>query len=154
MKIQKTIFAAGCFWHIEDYFLKIKGVIKTTVGYTGGNTLNPTYNDVCTGDTGHAESVKIEFDSAVITFSELLEHFWKIHDPCSLNKQGPDIGDQYRSAIFVINLFQKKEALRQLNSYNKNKYNNKIVTKIENLSKFYPAEEYHQKYLQKKHNFY
>ena len=150
MKIQKTIFAAGCFWHIEDYFLKIKGVVKTTVGYTGGNSLNPTYNDVCTGDTGHAEAVKIEFDSAVITFSELLERFWKIHDPCSLNKQGPDIGDQYRSAIFVINLFQKKEALRQLNSYNKNKYNNKIVTKIENLSKFYPAEEYHQKYLQKK----
>ena len=153
MRIQKTVFAAGCFWHIEDSFLRIKGVVKTTVGYTGGNSLNPKYKDVCIGDTGHAEAVEIEFDSAVITFSELLEYFWKIHDPCSLNKQGADVGDQYRSALFVTNPAQLKESLRQKNFYNKKKYSNNVVTKIENLSKFYPAEEYHQKYLQKKSHF-
>ena len=113
MKIEKTIFAAGCFWHIEDYFSKIKGVVKTRVGYTGGNFENPTYKNICTGTTGHAEVVEIEFDTKIITFSDLLKHFWKVHDPCSLNRQGADIGNQYRSAVFATNSKQEKEFLKQ-----------------------------------------
>jgi|TARA_B100000809_G_scaffold212793_1_gene216928 peptide-methionine (S)-S-oxide reductase len=154
MKIEKTIFAAGCFWHIEDYFSKIKGVLSTRVGYTGGSFENPTYKDICTGTTGHAEAVEIEFDAKIIPFSELLKHFWEIHDPCSLNRQGPDIGNQYRSAIFVTSSEQEEEVLKQKKLYNEKKYNYKIVTNIEILSKFYPAEKYHQKYIQKKSRFY
>ena len=154
MKIEKTIFAAGCFWHIEDYFSKIKGVVKTLVGYTGGNFENPTYKNICTGTTGHAEVVEIEFDTKIITFSDLLKHFWKVHDPCSLNRQGSDIGNQYRSAVFATNSKQEKEFLKQKKLYNEKKYDYKIVTKIEIFSKFYPAEEYHQKYIQKKPRFY
>jgi len=154
MKIEKTIFAAGCFWHIEDYFSKIKGVVKTRVGYTGGNFENPTYKNICTGTTGHAEVVEIEFDTKIITFSDLLKHFWKVHDPCSLNRQGADIGNQYRSAVFATNSKQEKEFLKQKKLYNEKKYDYKIVTKIEIFSKFYPAEEYHQKYIQKKPRFY
>ena len=154
MKIEKTIFAAGCFWHIEDYFSKIKGVVKTRVGYTGGNFENPTYKNICTGTTGHAEVVEIEFDTKIITFSDLLKHFWKVHDPCSLNRQGADIGNQYRSAVFTTNSKQEKEFLKQKKLYNEKKYDYKIVTKIEIFSKFYPAEEYHQKYIQKKPRFY
>ena len=154
MKTEKTIFAAGCFWHIEDYFIKIKGVVNTRVGYTGGCFENPTYKNVCTGTTGHAEAVEIEFDTKIITFSELLKHFWKIHNPCSLNRQGLDIGSQYRSAVFVTTSTQEEEVLKQKKLYNEKKYNYKIVTNIENLSKFYPAEKYHQKYIQKKSRFY
>jgi len=154
MKIEKTIFAAGCFWHIEDYFLKVKGVVNTRVGYTGGRFENPTYKDICTGTTGHAEAVEIEFDAKIITFSELLKHFWKIHNPCSLNRQGLDIGSQYRSAVFVTTSAQEEEVLKQKKLYNEKKYNYKIVTNIEIFSKFYPAEEYHQKYIQKKSTFY
>jgi len=149
MKIEKTIFAAGCFWHIEDYFSNVKGVVNTCVGYTGGSFENPTYKDICTGTTGHAEAVEIEFDAKIITFSELLKHFWKIHNPCSLNRQGLDIGNQYRSAVFVTTSAQEKEVLKQKKLYNEKKYNYKIVTNIEIFSKFYPAEEYHQKYIQK-----
>ena len=154
MKTEKTIFAAGCFWHIEDYFIKIKGVVNTRVGYTGGCFENPTYKNVCTGTTGHAEAVEIEFDTKIITFSELLKHFWKIHNPCSLNRQGLDIGSQYRSAVFVTTSAQEEEVLKQKKLYNEKKYNHKIVTDIEIFSKFYPAEEYHQKYIQKKSTFY
>ena len=139
MKKEKTIFAAGCFWHIEDYFSKIKGVINTRVGYAGGNFEDPTYKDVCTGTTGHAEAVEIEFDTKIITFTELLKHFWKIHNPCSLNRQGPDIGNQYRSAVFVTSSEQKEEFLKQKKLYNEKKYNYKIVTNIETFSKFQGA---------------
>jgi peptide-methionine (S)-S-oxide reductase len=141
-------FGAGCFWGVESKFQKVKGVIITTVGYMGGRLKNPTYEQVCTDKTGHAEVIQIIFDKEQISYEKLLEIFWSIHDPTQLNRQGPDIGKQYRSVIFYHNETQKKiaeESKKQI----QNKYNRKIVTEITLASKFYPAEEYHQKYLQK-----
>ena len=143
-----AILACGCFWSPEIKFSKLKGVSKTEVGYCGGNTENTTYEEVCTGNTNHAEVVKLEFDSSQISYSEILNYFFEIHDPTSLNFQGPDIGTQYRSEIFYSNDKQKKIAEEVLSKYNI-KYNGKIVTKISEIKNYCKAEEYHQKYLEK-----
>ena len=148
--MQKAAFGAGCFWGVEVAFQKIKGVKSTIVGYMGGNFKNPTYEDVCTDKTGHAEVVQIEYDPKLITYEELLEIFWKNHDPTELNRQGPDFGTQYRSVIFYYNEVQKKLAEQSKNKKQVELKNNKIiVTEITSAKVFYPAEEYHQKYLEK-----
>jgi peptide methionine sulfoxide reductase msrA/msrB len=145
--LEKAIFAAGCFWGVEDAFSNIKGVISTRVGYTGGTTRYPTYKEVCTNTTGHVEAVEVEYDPSVIFYSKLLDEFWKIHDPTALNRQGPDMGKQYRSAIFYMNDEQKKEAFSSKERIHKsNKLKNKKVTHIFQAQPFYHAEEYHQKY--------
>ena len=150
MKTEKATFGAGCFWHVEEAFRKVKGVISTKVGFMGGNIKNPSYKEVCTGETWHAEAVQVEFDSSVISYEELLDIFWKIHDPTSLNQQGFDIGTQYRSAIFYHNDRQKETAIKSREKLEKSKkYKNKIVTEIKPAKEFYKAEEYHQKYLEK-----
>jgi peptide-methionine (S)-S-oxide reductase len=146
--MEKATFAAGCFWGVEAAFQKRTGVTKTTVGYMGGDLQNPTYKDVCTDKTGHAEVIQIEYDSKKITYEKLLEIFWKIHDPTQLNRQGPDIGTQYKSAIFYHNEQQKKQAEVSKNQEQK-KYSKSIATEITQATEFYPAEEYHQKYLEK-----
>ena len=146
--MKKATFAAGCFWGVEATFQKINGVIKTTVGYMGGNLKNPTYEDVCTDKTGHSEVIQILYDPQKINFEHLLEIFWKIHDPTQLNRQGLDIGIQYKSAIFYHDEQQKIIAEVSKNKEQK-KYSKTIVTKITTAEEFYPAEEYHQKYLEK-----
>lgn len=145
MKLEKAIFSAGCFWGVQAAFDKINGVIKTTVGYTGGSLKNPSYEDVCSNKTGHAESILIEFNPKMVSYEELLKIFWKIHDPTQLNRQGFDIGAQYRSAIFYYNKKQKNLALKSVKEIQRN-YKDKIATEIKKASKFYPAEDYHQKY--------
>jgi peptide-methionine (S)-S-oxide reductase len=146
--MKKATFAAGCFWGVEATFQKINGVIKTTVGYMGGNLKNPTYEDVCTDKTGHSEVIRILYNPQKINFEQLLEIFWKIHDPTQLNRQGPDIGTQYKSAIFYHDEQQKKIVEESKNKEQK-KHSKTIVTKIIPAEEFYPAEEYHQKYLEK-----
>ena len=146
----KATFAAGCFWCVEPSFSKIKGVTSTMVGYTGGSLENPTYEDVCTGQTGHAEAIQVEYDPSVVSYDAILEVFWSCHDPTTLNRQGPDVGEQYRSAIFFHNAEQEavarasKERLQNSGMYEKN-----VVTQIVSASQFYKAEEYHQKYYAK-----
>ena len=140
IKTQLATFALGCFWGPEETFSKIKGVISTQVGYMGGTVKNPTYQQVCSGKTGHAEVVQIEFDPKKISYRELLDIFWKSHDPTQLNRQGPDLGRQYRSAIFFHNKEQQELA-------EKSKPKD-AVTEIVPATTFYPAEEYQQKYLQ------
>ena len=144
-----AIFAAGCFWGIEKKFDLTKGVTKVEVGYTGGKTQNPTYEQVCYEETGHAEAVRINFDEKIITYKELLNIFWSYHNPTTLNRQGPDIGTQYRSAIFYLSEKQKTEAEESKKIMNETIFNNKIVTEITKFDVFYLAEEYHQKYLKK-----
>ena len=144
-----AIFAAGCFWGIEKKFDLTKGVTKVEVGYTGGKTQNPTYEQVCYEETGHAEAVRIIFDEKIITYKELLNIFWSCHNPTTLNRQGPDIGTQYRSVIFYLNEKQKTEAEESKKIMNETIFNNKIVTEITKFDVFYLAEEYHQKYLKK-----
>ena len=146
--MEKATFGAGCFWGVEATFQKLKGVKKTTVGYMGGKIKNPTYEQVCTDKTGHAEVMQIIYDPEQISYEKLLEIFWEIHDPTQLNRQGPDIGTQYRSVIFYHNKEQKKLAEESKNKHQK-KYNKRIVTEIIPRAEFYPAEEYHQKYLEK-----
>jgi len=146
--MEKALFAAGCFWGVEETFRKIIGVSKTEVGYSGGNTIDPTYESVCEGTTNHAEVILIEFDNKIISYDELLEHFWNCHNPTTLNRQGPDIGTQYRSAIFYFNDNQKNKSLMSKNAYSSST-SLSIVTEITEASKFYRAEEYHQKYIQK-----
>ncbi len=147
----KATFGAGCFWHVEDLFSKIKGVKSTKVGYTGGNLTNPTYEEVCTDKTGHAEAVEIEYDPNEITYQELLDVFWNSHDPTSLNRQGPDIGIQYRSSIFFHNESQKQDAEKTKEKLDSSgKFSKNIVTEIVPSPEFYKAEEYHQKYIQKR----
>jgi len=147
---ETAIFAAGCFWGVEEYFSRVKGVIKSESGYTGGTMKNPTYEAVCSGKTGHAESVRVIFDPKVVSYEKLLKHFWEIHDPTSFNKQGNDIGSQYRSAIFYTNPKQEKVAKDSLEGLSKSsKYLPKIVTEILPAKEFYIAEEYHQNYLKK-----
>ena len=141
-------FAAGCFWGIEAEFRKLKGVITATVGYSGGHLDNPTYEDVCSDKTGHAEAVLIEFDPAVIAYDDLLETFWGLHDPTTPNRQGPDVGSQYRSVIFYHDDGQKEAALTSREKAQK-KYKNPIVTEIVPAATFWRAEEYHQRYLEK-----
>ena len=144
-----AIFAAGCFWGIEKKFDLTKGVTKVEVGYTGGKTQDPTYEQVCYEETGHAEAVRINFDEKIITYKELLNIFWSCHNPATLNRQGPDIGTQYRSAIFYLNEKQKTGAVESKKIMNETIFNNKIVTEITKFDVFYLAEEYHQKYLKK-----
>ncbi|MFM8744712.1 MAG: peptide-methionine (S)-S-oxide reductase MsrA [Cytophagales bacterium] len=146
-KLEVATFGAGCFWCTEAVFLNVEGVIKVVSGYTGGNVKNPSYREVCTGLTGHAEVTQITFDPSVVTFEELLEVFWNTHDPTTLNKQGADEGTQYRSAVFYGNENQKNIAeayKKQLDA--SHAYKNPIVTEITTLGPFYPAEDYHQNY--------
>ena len=145
MKLEKASFAAGCFWGVQAAFDKIKGVVKTTVGYTGGDFKNPSYEQVCSDKTGHAEAILLEFNPKIVSYEKLLEIFWKIHDPTTINRQGPDVGSQYRSAIFYYNDEQRITALNSRDKEAK-KYKNKIVTQIVKMKEFYPAEDYHQKY--------
>ncbi len=153
MYVEKITLGAGCFWGVEEKFRKIKGVLKTTVGFSGGKFKNPTYKDVCSGKTGHAEVVQLEYNPEVISFTQLLDIFWKIHNPTTLNRQGYDIGNQYRSVIYYYNIDQKKEAIKSKKKLGDlNIYNNPIVTEISPICSFYPAEEYHQKYLEKRNS--
>ena len=146
--MNKATFGAGCFWGVEATFQKIKGVISTTVGYMGGKTKNPTYEQVCTDKTGHAEVVQITYDPSVVSYEKLLDVFWSIHDPTQLNRQGPDVGMQYRSVIFYHSKEQKQTA-EQSKQKQISKHKKEIVTEIIPEKEFYPAEEYHQKYLEK-----
>ena len=149
--LKKATFAAGCFWGVEEAFRNLKGVVSTTVGYSGGKFENPTYEDVCGGRTGHAESVLVEYNPSEITYEELLKVFWEIHDPTTPNRQGPDVGSQYRSVIFFHNQEQEKLAKKSKAERERSKkYQNLIVTEIAPASAFYPAEEYHQQYLKKR----
>lgn len=149
MKTQTAIFASGCFWGVEEAFRTLNGVVSTKVGYSGGDAKNSSYREVCTGRTGHAESVKIEFNPDEISYEDLLKKFWEIHDPTTLNRQGPDIGSQYRSIIFYADEKQKQAAEKSKQAEQKN-YKNKIVTEIIPAKEFYDAEEYHQKYLMRR----
>ena len=144
-----AIIALGCFWGPEIKFSKLEGVLKTEVGYCGGNNHKTTYEEVCTGATNHAEVVKIEFDPKIISYEQLLNYFFDIHDPTTLNAQGPDIGTQYRSEIFYLNENQKKVA-EELIKVENQKLSEKVVTKLSLLKNYCPAEEYHQKYLEKR----
>ncbi len=147
---EKATFAAGCFWGVEDQFRKQKGVVATAVGFMGGHTKRPTYHQVCKGDTGHAESVQVEFDPKKVTYPELLNLFWDIHDPTSGNAQGPDVGDQYRSAIFWHSEKQKAEALASRDRLkNSGELKDSITTDIVPSSEFTLAENYHQQYVEK-----
>jgi len=149
----KATFGAGCFWHVEDLLHKTKGVKSTAVGYIGGQLPNPTYEEVCTDKTGHAEAVEVDYDPDKISYKELLDVFWANHNPTTLNRQGPDVGIQYRSAIFYHNEKQKEIAENSKESLEKSgKYDSPIVTEIVPAITFYKAEEYHQKYF-KKHGF-
>jgi len=146
-KTDTATFGTGCFWCTEAVFQELKGVLKATSGYTGGHVANPSYEEVCTGTTGHAESLQIIYDPTVITYDELLEVFWEAHDPTSLNKQGNDVGTQYRSAIFYHNEEQRQKAEHYKAELNKSgAYDKPIVTEITAFTKFYPAEDYHQNY--------
>ncbi len=147
-KLEKATFAAGCFWGVEETFRTTEGVVSTMVGYTGGSTSNPTYEQVCSNATGHAEAVQVEFNPKLVSYVDLLHVFWSLHDPTTMNGQGLDIGSQYRSAIFYHGAEQKKAAEKSLKEEQKN-YTNKIVTEIVPAGKFWKAEEYHQKYLMK-----
>ena len=148
-----AILALGCFWEPEMKFGKLDGITNTEVGYCGGNSSKTNYKKVCAGETNHAEVIKIEFDNNKISFSEILDYFFAIHNPTTLNRQGPDIGAQYRSTIFYLNTNQKKIATESLKKNNL-KYNGKIVTEIKEMKNYCKAEEYHQKYLKKKSNVY
>lgn len=150
---ETVIFAGGCFWGLEEYFRQIPGVIKTRVGYTGGTTPSPSYAEVCSQRTGHAEALEIVFDPTQVTDTILLKHFFRIHDPTTVNKQGNDIGDQYRSAVFYTTLQQKKNTEKMIAALNK-KFKKKIVTQVQTAKTFYSAEDYHQQYLQKNPNGY
>ena len=144
-----AVLALGCFWGPEIKFSKIDGIIKTEVGYCGGNSSITTYKEVCTGNTNHAEVVKLDFDEKIITYEKILKIFFQIHDPTTLNSQGPDFGTQYRSEIFYLNDNQKMIAEKVLSEVNA-RLSGKVVTRISLLKNYCPAEEYHQKYLEKR----
>ena len=148
VKAQRATFAAGCFWGVELNFQRLPGVLSTRVGYTNGATLDPTYRQVCSGTTGHAEAVDIEFDPSVISYDALLTKFWSIHDPTTLNRQKNDYGTQYRSGIYYHSAEQKEQALTSRTNASAN-FKNEIVTEIAPAAIFYPAEDYHQQYLEK-----
>lgn len=147
--MEKATFGAGCFWGVEAAFRQTKGVVSTAVGYSGGHFPNPTYKDVCSGKTGHAEVVQVEYDPAQVSYDDLLKVFWDNHDPTTLNRQGPDVGAQYRSAIFFHTPEQELAAKASKEKIQKG-YKNKIVTEITPASEFYRAEDYHQQYLEKR----
>jgi peptide-methionine (S)-S-oxide reductase len=145
-------FAAGCFWGVEELFSHVKGVESTEVGYTGGEFNNPTYNEVCSGKTGHAEAIHIEYDPSIVSYKELLMIFWNNHNPTTINQQGPDIGEQYRSVVFFHNPEQEAIANKlkeELQDTALKKFDKKIITQIVPAKKFFRAEEYHQQYLEK-----
>ena len=144
----KAYFGAGCFWGVESKFRMLDGVLSTSVGYSGGSVPDPNYELVCTGTTGHAEVVEIEYNESVITYDELLQVFWNVHDPTQLNRQGPDIGTQYRTVILYTSLEQKDNALKSITKEQK-KYKLDITTQVEPIGDYYLAEDYHQQYLEK-----
>jgi peptide-methionine (S)-S-oxide reductase len=151
MTTDKAMFAAGCFWGVEAAFRRLPGVLSTEVGYSGGHTKNPTYKDVCGDETGHAEVVLVEFDPSQVSFGKLLKVFWSEHDPTQLNRQGPDVGSQYRSAVFFYSPEQKavaEESKRELEK--SGSFKRPVVTEITPAREFYRAEEYHQQYLEKR----
>ena len=151
MNLETATFGAGCFWGVEANFMRTPGVTETSVGYMGGKTQKPTYEDVCTGETGHAEVVHITFDPTQVRYEQLLEVFFKLHDPTTLNRQGPDIGTQYRSVIFYHNQEQKSLANEKIEALNKiGIFKRKIVTTVTPAGEYWTAEEYHQKYLYKR----
>jgi len=152
-KMEKAIFAAGCFWGVEDAFRKVEGVIDVRVGYIGGNVPNPTYENVCGGGTGHAEAVEVTFNPEKVSYKELVDTFWTLHDPTQENGQGFDVGEQYRSEIFYINDEQKDIAERSKKELEESgRYSKDITTAITEAEDFFEAEEYHQQYLSKKKN--
>ncbi len=149
--MEKATFAAGCFWGVEAAFRRVEGVTSASVGYTGGTLGNPTYQDVCTDTTGHAEVVEVLYDPSVVSYEELLDVFWSIHDPTQLNRQGPDVGTQYRSAVFFHTPEQEAAARASWEALgNSGKFDGPIVTEITPASTFYRAEQYHQRYLEKR----
>ena len=151
MTTEKAMFGAGCFWGVESTFRNINGVTAAAVGYAGGTTENPTYEDVCSSQTGHAEVVEVEFDPNVVGYRQLLDVFWANHDPTTLNRQGPDVGTQYRSAIFYYSPEQRAAAEESKTEMDAGgRFRRPIVTQIEPAPKFYRAEEYHQRYLEKR----
>jgi len=148
---KKAVFAAGCFWGVESTFQQMEGVKSTTVGYIGGKVKNPSYELVCTGLTGHAEAVEVEYNPNIVSFEKLLDTFFELHDPTTLNRQGPDIGTQYRSAAYFSNDDEKKIIETKINMLNESgKFNSRIVTEIEEITDFYDAEDYHQDYYKKR----
>lgn len=148
--MEKATFAAGCFWGVEEAFYDETGVVSTRVGYTGGTTEEPTYQQVCSGDTGHAEAVEVVFDPAVISYEQLLKLFWQAHDPTQLNRQGPDIGTQYRSAVFFHTEEQRQKAEISRDALDQSgRYQRSVATEIVPATIFWQAEEYHQKYHKK-----
>ena len=150
MTTEKATFGAGCFWGVEDTYRQIEGVTNTAVGFMGGKTENPSYEEVCTKTTGHAEVVHLEFDPSIVTYEALLNVLWNIHDPTTLNRQGPDVGSQYRSAIFYHTAEQQSAALKSKAAIGEaGKFTGPIVTEISQATKFYIAEDYHQQYFEK-----
>ena len=145
MKREKALFAAGCFWGVQYYFDQVPGVVKTTAGYTGGHTKNPSYDDIATRTTGHAEAILIEFDPEKVSYEVLVKQFFRMHDPTQLDRQGPDVGDEYRSAIFYFDQEQHKVAV-QIRNATQRQLNKPVVTAIERADSFYEAETYHQKF--------
>ena len=146
--MEKATFGAGCFWGVEEAFRKVEGVVDVAVGYAGGHTENPTYGDVCSGTTGHVEVVEVEYDPSKVSYEKLLEVFWENHDPTTPNRQGPDVGTQYRSAIFFHNP-EQEAAARASKEEAQTRFKDPIVTEITSASEFYRAEEYHQRYFEK-----
>lgn len=150
-KTEIAVFGAGCFWGVEETFRKLKGVVSTEAGYAGGSLKNPSYEDVCGGETGHAEVVKVTYDPGLITYPELLAVFWRSHNPTTLNRQGPDTGEQYRSVIYFLSPEQEIFAKKSRDIMNQSgAWKDPVVTEITPFSNFYPAEEYHQQYLAKR----
>ena len=148
---KKAVFAAGCFWGVESTFQQLDGVNSTTVGYTGGKVKNPSYELVCTGLTGHAEAVEVDYNPSVISFSELVDVFFKLHDPTTMNRQGPDIGTQYRSAAYFSDNEEKDIIESKINDLNESgEYISRVVTEVEPIESFYDAEDYHQDYYKKR----
>ncbi len=148
---EKAYFAAGCFWGVEAAFRKVDGTTATAVGYAGGSSENPTYEEVCSGRTGHAETVEVEFDTARVSYDDLLEVFWSEHDPTQVNRQGPDVGSQYRSAVFDTTPAQEAAAQASKEKHERaGTFSRPIATEITPASRFWPAEEYHQQYVEKR----
>ncbi len=148
--LEKAAFAAGCFWHVEEAFRRVPGVVSTAVGYEGGDMENPTYRDVCTGKTGHAETVEVAYDPSKVSYEKLLDVFWSVHDPTTANRQGPDVGSQYRSVIFYHDRQQEEAARRSKEQLDRSgRLKRPAVTQIVPASKFWKAEEYHQQYMAK-----
>jgi peptide-methionine (S)-S-oxide reductase len=148
MSTETATFAAGCFWGVEAAFRQIPGVLDAVSGYTGGTTEHPSYRDVCAHGTGHAEAVRVTFDPDRVSYEDLLDAFWQIHDPTQLDRQGPDVGDQYRSSIFTHDAEQMRRAIASRDA-EQNRYDRPIVTQIVDAPRFWPAEEYHQRYVEK-----